>query len=389
MTLSDGAESSKSAAAWSARAKELAAWARDRLAVRTDVWGGYRPLAERGREYAAADGTRKRLGTPTTRPRLCDHGRVSLTLDVLERHFRGQLPEHVVGLHSTGPGNLCLAGALDLDHHGDTSTSAAVNLRAALHWYDVLAARGFRPLLVDSNGAGGYHLRVLFSERVPARMVYSFLRWLTRDHAGLGFAKRPETFPKQPELKTGQVGNWLRLPGRHHTRSFWSAVCDGRGGWLQGEEAAAFILGLAGDAPGLIPVEASQAAAAAPPPAPKSWPPRRSGRSAGGNLSSRIAAYAARLPNLGEGQGRTDVAFSFAAWMTRDLVLDDALALAWLSRWDAGNAPPLGSTRLAEIVADAQKYGRNAVGCGLLSPTHPLIRSRPGHSIISCTVEVR
>ena len=375
-------------AAWAGRGDELARWALDRLAVQTSVWGGYRSLAERGREYTAADGTRKRLGTPTTHPRLCDRGKVFLTPDVLARHFRGRLPEHVVGLHSTGPNNLCLAGALDLDHHGDTSTSAAANLRAALHWYDVLTALGFRPLLVDSNGAGGYHLRVLFTERVPARTVYSFLHWLTRDHAGLGFAKRPETFPKQPELKTGQVGNWLRLPGRHHTREHWATVCDGRGGWLQGEEAAAFILGLAGDSPALIP--AASQAPSVPSSAPKRWA-TGSGRRQGGNLSARIAAYAARLPNLAEGQGRTDVAFSFSAWMTRDLALADDVALAWLSRWDAANNPPLGRERLAEILADAHAYGRSPVGCGRRDDTAPRTfgRARPGHLIISRTVEVR
>src|SRR5260370_42214374 len=125
----------------------MARWAKARVGVSRAVWGGYRPLAERGREYTARDGTKKKLGTPTTHPRLCDRGRVSLTHAHLERHFRGQRPEDVVGLHSTSADNFCKAPTLDIDHHGETSTAPEVNLRAALCWYDLLAGRGFHPLL--------------------------------------------------------------------------------------------------------------------------------------------------------------------------------------------------------------------------------------------------
>ena len=402
-STADAADSPTSAAApaWDARAQALAGWAWDRLAVRTDVWGGYRPLAERGREYTAGDGTRKRLGTPTTHPRQSDRGKVLLTRDVLVRHFRGALPEHVVGLHSTSADNRCRWGALDLDCHGETSTAADVNLAAALHWYDVLAGLSFRPLLTDSNGAGGYHLRVLFAELVPAPRVYGLLRWLIRDHAALGFPKAPETYPKQASIPPGRFGNWLRLPGRHHTRNHWSTVYDGRGEWLAGAEAVDLLLSLAGDPATLIPAETTAPTQAVP---VRTLAPRRqaAGSSAGrghraGNLSARIAAYLARLPNLGEGQGRTDVAYQFAAWLVRDLDLSDNVALDWLDRWDAANSPPLGRARLAEIAADARRYGRNAVGCGLDAAearpaARPLARSRrlrPGHKILSCTVEVR
>jgi hypothetical protein len=99
-----------------------------------------------------------------------------------------------------------------------------------------------------------------------------------------------------------------------------------------------------------------------------------------GNLSARIARYAAHLPNLSKGQGRTKVAFAFAAWLVRDMARGDDVALAWLERWDAGNQPPLGRDRLLEIVADAHQYGRNPVGCGLL-PEMPR-RDRHGHRIL-------
>jgi hypothetical protein len=86
---------------------------------------------------------------------------------------------------------------------------------------------------------------------------------------------------------------------------------------------------------------------------------------AGGNLSARVAAYLARLPNLGEGQGRDGVAYHFACWLVRDMALSDPIALEALERWDAGNSPPKGRARLEEIVKSAHLYGRSAVGSGL------------------------
>src|SRR5262245_54902701 len=50
------------AACWLARAEELARWAWDRLVNRVDVWGGYTPESERGKEYRRADGRVERLG---------------------------------------------------------------------------------------------------------------------------------------------------------------------------------------------------------------------------------------------------------------------------------------------------------------------------------------
>jgi hypothetical protein len=66
---------------------------------------------------------------------------------------------------------------------------------------------------------------VLLAGRVPAERLYHFLRGLVADHGRLGMAAPPELFPKQPRLRprpdgSPGFGNWLRLPGRHHTRDF-------------------------------------------------------------------------------------------------------------------------------------------------------------------------
>src|SRR5262249_3144526 len=147
--------------------------------------------------------------------------------------------------------------------------------------------------------------------------------------------------PKQPAIKPDQVGNWLRLPGFHHTRWHWSRVWGGDG-WLAGNAAIDFMLSLTGDPATLVPEV----------PSPSPAHQRQIRTAPGGNLSARIAAYMAKLPHLGEGQGRDDVAYRFAAFLVRDLALDGATALDWLCLWDEGNRPPKGRSRLAEIMAN-------------------------------------
>src|SRR5262249_47165868 len=160
--------------------------------------------------------------------------------------------------------------------------------------------------------------------------------------------------PKQPCIPPGRYGNWLRLPGRHHTRSHWSRIWDG-GRWLEGEAAVAHVLALLPAPASLLP-DVPQPARPAP----------RTARTTTGNpsdvaghLARRIAAYMGRLPHLGAGQGRDDVAYHFAAWLVRDLQLTDEAALAWLNHWDDGNRPPKGEARLKEILASVHLYGQN------------------------------
>jgi hypothetical protein len=373
--------SNGAAAAWKDRAYELAEWAWARLVNRTDAWGGYRPEEEWGKEFTRRGGTTGKLGPQTTRK-----GR--LTEATLARHFAGRRREAIVGLHSTSPENTSLWVGVDIDWHGPDSNAPEVNLAAALAWHDKLRALGFAPLLTESNGAGGYHLRALFAEPVPTPRVFDFLRWLTADHVRLGIPAPPETFPKQsrvaPPGQSGQFGNWLRLPGRHHTRKHWSSVWDGRR-WLGGAGAVAFILSLSGDSSDLIPVDLPLPAPAPRPAVPGHYvcTPAVGGK----GLAGRIAAYLRHLPNLGEGQGRDDVAYQFACWLVRDLRLSDETALAWLARWDAGNRPPKGDARLREILAGAHRYGRHGYGAGL---TAPRTGRRRAHRLdhIRLTVEV-
>src|SRR5262245_39515668 len=321
------------------------------LVNRTDVWGAYWPLDRRDR------------GSSWTAPAKRKRGRALLTQDVLARHFCGRDVGHVVGLHSTSPDNMSRWGGIDLDAHDGGKADPAANLAAALAWYDRLVQLGFDPLLTDSNGKGGYHLLGPFAEAVPTARVFAFLKWLVRDHREHGLMAPPEIFPKQATIKPGGFGNWLRLPGRHHTRDHWSRAWDGRR-WLDGMAAVELLLALTGAPPAVIPADVEMAAAptAGVSPRPSVIPRHIRGDA----LARRITSYVGRLPRLSAGQGRHLVGYAFACWLIRDLALADGDALPWLRRWDAVNAPPLGADVLAELLAYAHAYGRHGYVSGLV-----------------------
>jgi hypothetical protein len=231
--------------AWRERARELANWAWGRCVVRTDVWGGYtREVTPQGAKTQ-----------PLTRPAVRDRGRVELSRATLRAHFEASDTHAVIGLHTTSPDNTSRWGAVEVDRHGEGGDTKA-NRTGILALYRRLVKRGFHPLLTDSNGKGGYHLRILFREPVPTPDLFQFLRWLVADHADLGLTAPPETFPKQPEVaqpgQNGQYGNWLRLPGRHHSREHWSRVWNGST-WLRGHKAIDYVVALGGDPRGLLP----------------------------------------------------------------------------------------------------------------------------------------
>jgi hypothetical protein len=86
-------------------------------------------------------------------------------------------------------------------------------------------------------------------------------------------------------------------------------------------------------------------------------------------LERRIRAYLDRLPTgLREGDGRNSAGYSLAAFLARDLQLDDTMALRWLAEWNARQAEPLGKRELSGILSSAHAYGRHPYGSGLERP---------------------
>jgi P4 family phage/plasmid primase-like protien len=230
---------------WRRRADELAVWTERRMVNRRDIFGGY---------YLDDDG---KVQITTSHD--------SLTRERIVRHHGATSTADVLGLHTTARVILeeglepCLSLWLgvDIDQHGHGDFSQA-NHEAALAWRDVLIGLGFHPLLIDSNGKRGFHLRVLFDEPTLTAHVRNLGRWLIRDWQARGLEVEPEVFPKQAEIVLagpGSCGNWLRLPGRHPKCDHWSSVLEGSE-LLRGDEAIDFILGLPGDPAQLIPNEA-------------------------------------------------------------------------------------------------------------------------------------
>jgi hypothetical protein len=344
---------------WEQLCVELSNWCLAHLANRQDAYGAY---------YYGGQVTRR--------------GNVDCRL--LIDHFLSQDGGQIVGLHTASADNLSKGGALDIDQHGDDPVRTEANRLAALHWYSVLVRMGFRPLLTASNGKGGYHLRVLLAEAIDAARVFHFFRRLTMDHRRVGLGKAPEQFPRQVDVRkcAKGMGNWIRVPGRHHKRDYWSEVWDGSR-WLAGHDAIEFILALTGDDPQLIPE--------VPPEPERVEKPRRgivlrATNGTRGNLALRIAAYCAKLPHASEGEGRDDIAYRFACWLVRDVAVSDSIALAWLERWDKGNWPPKGTERLKQIIESAHAYGQRSVGCGL--ETEQPEYDGQGHRILRARAEI-
>ncbi len=245
---------------WRARAAELGQWAFARMVNRTDVWGAYLP---RSRRRQGADGREQKVVTaPFSKAR----GKEFLTKGVLTRHFAGLDVGHVTGLHATSADGTSRWLGIDVDLHDDDDPAlAGANRASGIDWHDRLVERGFDPILFDSNGAGGFHLLLVFAEPVPSADAHALGLALTADWERRGLARAPELFPRQAKLDEGDYGSWLRLPGRHHTREFWSRAWSGepgQDGWIEGSAAVERILQTVPAPPSLVPP-------APPAPAPK------------------------------------------------------------------------------------------------------------------------
>ncbi len=235
--------------AWQRQAKRLALWTQEHLVNRTDAYGSYLPLDSRepGKNNNYTAPVNKALRVPGV-----------LTFEIIEEHYRGNDQGDLIGLHAVAPDCTCKWFLVDIDQHGeDRAALAAANAKAALGWYADLKRQGFNPSLLDSNGAGGYHLLVVLSEPVASQRVHAFATQFIQDYAARGLAQAPEVFPKQPDVNAQrQYGNWARLPGRHHTRDHWTKVWNGSQ-WLEDQAAVDAILSVTGDSPELIPAALS------------------------------------------------------------------------------------------------------------------------------------
>lgn len=159
------AATTTTADAWQDSSEQLAESAWSRFAVKQDRHGVY-----------SADGSAK-----------WTHD--ELTLETLMSHFRG---EETIGLGVTSTDDKCLWVCWDLDNHESAATTDK-NLLYALHLRDKLRDLGVSPLVEHSDGKGGIHVWVLFTEPVPASSAFAFAQWIVEDHGGWVRASRPES----------------------------------------------------------------------------------------------------------------------------------------------------------------------------------------------------
>ena len=221
------------ASEWKERAPELATWVMRHLVNRTDVWGRY--LAAK---YRGVSNTGQAANKAITAPFERERGKVFLKESSLEKHFKAKEGSGILGLHSQARNGTSRWLAIDIDYHGDddyTGTREA-NYLAARTWCQRLQADGFDPLLMESNGDGGYHLWLVFEKPMEAKSVRSFANEIVKDFDILGLDNRPDLFPG-----TSAKGSWLRIPGRHHTRPFFTRVWNDdptlQQDWLSGHDA--------------------------------------------------------------------------------------------------------------------------------------------------------
>ncbi|MGC1273799.1 MAG: hypothetical protein WBC44_08845 [Planctomycetaceae bacterium] len=316
-------------AEWPFHSGYLADWALRHLLNRTDAYVRYLPMSRR------TDGRKMwTVKDKVPRKRVC-------------WHFSGADVGNLVAFHATSAVGTCRWIGIDLDCHDDNPDLAMRNWNFGVAISNRLLSIGITPLVMDSDGRGGIHVLVLFTEPVDSQMAYRFAKWLVRDWQSYGISE-PETFPKQPTLKGLQFGSALRLPGRHHTRSHWTRVLT-PGGLVSGGDAARLILATPLHPPRMILAEARnyQLPAEFPPQFVMLLPEHiaRSQSSPKATLAKeeilgRARTYLEKSGPATEGQGG-DNHFWRLIWCIRtkfSLTIEEAYAL--FLEWNAGCLPP-------------------------------------------------
>jgi hypothetical protein len=223
---------------WQRYSEQLAQWAMERLVNRRDVWSQYTLKDGKIRVVMLPIPERRKLGTDL------------VTLNKLQRHFAGRSPTHLIGLHSISDHSTCKWFAIDIDLHDETAPNAGEvaenNFATALEWAERLRAQGMDPMLMDSNGVGGYHVWVLLDREYPLAEVYDFADALRSDWQQMGLPRRPEQFPPKREVGPDDLPYTLRTPGRHHTRQHYTRIWDFDGiaetDWLEGGDAIELMM---------------------------------------------------------------------------------------------------------------------------------------------------
>lgn len=223
---------------WIRYAPELAEWAMERIVNRRDVWSQYTIKNDRISVVMLPIKERRKLGTDM------------VTLTKLERHFSGRSPAHLIGLHSISDHATCKWFAVDVDLHDENVRDAdeiiEANKAAIFEWARRLREKGMDPLVLDSNGEGGFHIWVLLDDEYPLADVFDFVDDLRSDWADFPLPRKPEVFPPKRAVGPDDLPYTLRLAGRHHTRPHYTRVFNfdfpDKNEWLEGGDAIELMM---------------------------------------------------------------------------------------------------------------------------------------------------
>lgn len=203
---------------WRSAQHDLSEWVLAHLINRSDARGGY---YRKGNEV-------RRTTRKESDPQWTPHDAA------LPLHFSAIGPRHIVGLHAISLENTSRWLVFDIDaHHGEDPVE---NLRIATELCDRLSELGLTAHIFDSDGRGGIHAWVIFDSPMPSAQVFAMGQRMMR---GLSI----ETYPKQAGIPAEGFGNWIRLPGRHHSRDHWSRYWSGEH-WLDARGTVHAILAM-------------------------------------------------------------------------------------------------------------------------------------------------
>ena len=251
--------------AWQDQAKKLAEHAVRHLLNRNDGMGAYGDSAPYTRKITQE----------------ISEARTEEIQRLIVSHFAGR---KIGGIHTNSAFDAdgkwtARFGCIDLDlkaEHPYKEMRRQRNHEFAVMVQHRLAALGIQSVVEDSNGRGGYHIWFWLTGPIDVARLYAFLQSLVADAEEHGFERQfqrvdadgnglihpngkpnygsdlPETFPKQ-DTPTGEgFGNWMRLPGKHHTYDHWSRIW-GDGEWLTIEDSVDAWLSLPAADVALIP----------------------------------------------------------------------------------------------------------------------------------------
>lgn len=288
--------------------------------------------------------------------------RKPLTMDLLERHVRGEI---TLGTYLVTPDGMARCGVYDFDEKTDT-------VRYALKWLKRWFGHWGIPLYLEASGHRGYHGWILTGEFVPAWMIIRILQLALRQlEEREGITCQVEIFPKQAAAQ--DLGNLIKLPWGIHRKSGKRATLLDENLALLPDWGAGLVRPLEEPARDkLAQILDEYPEEEAPPPPPGHSPDRK----------VALPCFTRMLEGVKEGF-RHIASFRLAVMLYRQ-GLDQQLAKAILFKWDMErNQPPLGERQLGYNLRDAYS-GKYKLGCpdieaaGYCSEDCPVYRKRWG-----------